>query len=82
MQEIDVHRGGRLLIARNLAKQFDFVTGTMGSVLDVFVHVVFVKPTIPTDEGSCAPLIPGHAMTIATSMGPSVPHVTLSCEGS
>ena len=60
----------------------------MGSVLDVIVHVVFVKlnhgpviqvPTIPTDEGPCAPLITGHAMSIATSMGTSVPHVTLYC---
>lgn len=65
------------------------MNGKVGSVLDIVANVVFVKlnhgpvipvPTIRTDEGLCAPLIRGHAMTIAKSMGSTIPHVTLYCE--
>ena len=89
MKEIDLHCGERVLITRKFAKQFGFVIGKVSSELDVIANIVFVKlnhgpvipgPTIPTDEGLCAPLITWHVMTIGTSMEPAVPHVTLYCD--
>ena len=34
-------------------------------------------PVLSSEEGLCAPLIRGHALTISKSMGATIPHVTM-----
>ena len=87
---ITLHKHERVMITHNLSKTQGIVNGEIGRVLEITGNVIFVNltdgPLIPvtvlsSEEGLCAPLVRGHALTIAKAIGATIPHATLYCEG-
>lgn len=86
---VTLHRGERLLLMQNIDKPRGLVNGKVchlhqkrGDVLFVAIEGMGVVPVSlwSFDDRTCFPVLRGHALTIAKSMGATLSHVTLFME--
>lgn len=86
---VPLFKGQRLVVMQNISKESGFVNGRVGKLLAKepgVLHVVYDDGTLAPiplwcfDDGVYFPILRGHAVTIAKSIGTNMGHITLYME--